>query len=243
MTTTDDWIAPGAALNEPELRARLDPGRKPGRLGSMPAHHTVARALLARYPWQEYAYKAGQWNRQEGLLSDWYEGGGAWGRDEYAIQLLHPTTGSPVGELHSKVSADIPTPRGRLWLAGDPRLIAVCTPAGDGRKVLQVAVSTSALGIDLLKVVDDLRPGEMLPEPPTPFHYQESFPYGRSTWFADQPRKPRRGDGFHWGGTPKPSPEEQAAAAAKSEAEAAVRRAERDRSRPAKGFLGWLDRL
>ena len=243
MTTTDDWIAPGAALNDPALRERLDPDRKHGLFGLLPAQHAVVRALVARYPWQEYGYKAGRWSRQEGELFERFADYQVWRRSDYPIQLLDPASGSPVGELQSRGSAEIPTPRGRLWLAGDPRLIAVCTPAGDGKKILEVAVSSSALDIDLLKAVGDLRPGEMLPEPSTPFHYQETFPYGRSTWLADCPRKPRRRDGFHWGDKPKPSPEEQAAATARSEAQLAVLEAERERNRPTKGFFGWLNRL
>ncbi len=198
MDENTEHIAPGAALNDPVLRARMDAHRSAVFQG-LAARYEVARRLLARYPWQEYAYKAGQWDRRPGLLFERFLDYDTWQHDRDAIQLLDPRSGTPVGELRSHIDLwRFPRKQGRILVAGDPRLIVAYSPAGDGHRRISYAQAVGTETTDVMKIVEDLAPGEMLPRLPGSDQYREQLPYGRPTWYLDCPRRPRRSQGFHW---------------------------------------------
>lgn len=170
MTEAGYEILPGAALNDPALRERIEQKiRKKG-------YGERSRELLARHPWREFGYKRGKWARTNGMLDQWWDYK-SWQRDYSHVQLLDPASGVALAVLLSPGFVKRSAVQGRIWVAGDPCGAAVLTPVGDGVKQVEL---TAAL--------------------PSPTPYREEFPHGGSLWLADCPRKPRRSRGFVWDG-------------------------------------------
>ena len=173
MTEADPGITPGAALNDPALRATVDRIRA-SRMPVRREEGERLRDLLARHPWQEFGYKRGAWYRAPGLFDQFWNYR-TWQRDDDRLQVIDPATGTALAETTRTGFRALPGVQGRLWAAGDPRDVCVITPAGDGKEQLVLSAPV-----------------------PSPVPYREEFRYGRSLWFADCPGKPRREDGYVW---------------------------------------------
>lgn len=193
MTVNID-IAPGAALNAPELQRviqdRLD--RVENRKGLFAWWNNEARAealrvrnLLAHYPWHEYAYKYGRWERTDRFLSYFYSVM-KWAKSYDTFQLIEPASGRPIAEMYAP-SIRLKKYSGRLWFAGDPRIAGVYTPVGDGTQDLWFASSRFVDVTAARTAALTLRPGELPPIDLVPYHDRaEQYP-----WVADHPNKPK----------------------------------------------------
>jgi hypothetical protein len=81
-------------------------------------------------------------------------------------------------------------PTGRLWFAGDPRVIGICTPVGDGKKKLPFARSRFLYHEDTVEAAIEMRPDQPLTMTFDPAPYNGSHPEVR--WLAGHPKKPKR---------------------------------------------------
>ncbi|MHA6760260.1 hypothetical protein [Streptacidiphilus sp. PAMC 29251] len=153
--------------------------------------------LVREFPWQEFGYKAGRWERADSPLGLFNHR--RWGRNREVLQLIDPRGGRPVGELRDAGGVRLPEPAGTVWIAGDPRTVAGYSPVGDGVRVLRLAVSPFVPRREALEFAATMRPGDRPPFPLVP--YEERQPHGGPTWLADRPGKPTRGDGYTWNAT------------------------------------------
>jgi len=196
VTQEEPSLAPGAALHDPELRQLVQRMRGSGRSGERETGRCL-EGLLGQYPWQEYGYKAGRWERTDsavGLFGLW-----RWSRTYQVFQVIDPRGGSPLAELRDPDGAALAPPEGSVWIAGDPRVAAAYSPAGDGKRTVRLAVSPFVPQAEAMEFAATARPGD---RPPFALvRYEERFPYGGSTWLTDCPGKPTRSQGYSWNST------------------------------------------
>lgn len=189
-------IAPGAALNDSELRRNLQvrfselagDSRK-SMLAYISPRDSLERIwhFLAYFPWREYEYKFGRWQRVARWWWDTHEFfAKKWVQTFDGFQLLDPQTGQEFAEM-APPQPELFQQSGRLWFAGDPMAGGVFSPAGDGRREVhfvwkrgiwlgeartiteQVGLKSSARGIS--------EPGR-------------GRPVGWAPWLVDQPIMP-----------------------------------------------------
>ena len=81
------------------------------------------------FPWQEYGYKYGRWQRVRALFdlgSERYK----WSRTYDTFQLVDRASGQAVGEFLA-AGAKLAKYEGTVWFAGDPEIAGVCSPTPD----------------------------------------------------------------------------------------------------------------
>lgn len=146
------------------------------------------RNVLACYPWQEYDYKYGRWQRVRALF-DLGVPRFRWKKTYDTFQLAERGTGRVVGEF---VAADVKLAKdsGTVWFAGDPAIAGVCSPAPDDAVPTWLVVSAFADRRAATEQVDQLRPGGALwlPVAPTGRLTESS----NAPWVADHPHKPAK---------------------------------------------------
>jgi len=184
----------GPALT-PELEAKV---RKMYRRWPQSAEATLS--ILRHFPWREFLYKRGRWERTatppqkfwKWFSDDTHE----WTREYRNIQVIDPDSGQAISELYVGNFAKLERPRGRVWIAGDPRTVAVWMSPKDG---------IDDFGLGSARFLDDkaeaeyglaMRPGVEPPFPVPPYDWD--LRYGGSLWLADRPTKPTREDGYDW---------------------------------------------
>jgi hypothetical protein len=152
--------------------------------------------LLSRYPWQEYGYRFGRWQRETDNelvgfpLNHWVEA--------KILQLLDLRSGLPVAELHQRSGVGEWLrfePAGRVWVCGSPNSIAALIPVGGDPRRIGLGSPRHARSHHPWILARQLVHGQ---EKPAPGPYQEQQPYGRSTWLVDCPQKPTKQSGFTW---------------------------------------------
>lgn len=191
-------IAPGAALAEPELRrslqARFDELGGDSRrsvLAAISPRDRVERLwhFLAYFPWREYDYKFGRWQRVARWWWDTHEFfAKKWVQTFDGFQLLDPQTGQQFGEM-APPQPELLQQSGKLWFAGDPMIGGVFSPAGDGRRELHfVWVRTIQLGAarKLNTLVSFSSAPRGLSEA------SRGLPVGGAPWLVDHPTKPTK---------------------------------------------------
>lgn len=190
-------ILPGSALTVDKLRERLE-----GQLTSWrrPLREEAENllCLLALYPWQQYDYKLGRWERVV-RLNTTFGNETRWGRAYDTMQVLMPSTGpgQAVGELQAELNIELPAPRGSVLIAGNPSIAAAYSPVGDGSRSVHLVFSPFLPKEEALNWIAALGSTGAAPEP-LPSTYSETFPYSRSTWLVDRRRRPKRSDGYTW---------------------------------------------
>jgi hypothetical protein len=150
--------------------------------------------LLQEFPWQEYGYKLGRWERADTVFNLFNHR--RWARNREVMQLVDPRGGGPVSELRDAAGVRLPEPAGTVWIAGDPRTVAAYSPVGDGVREVRLAVSPFVPQREALEFAAAMRPGDRPPFTLLP--YEDRQPHGGSTWLADRPDKPSRRDGYTW---------------------------------------------
>ncbi|WP_189082057.1 hypothetical protein [Mangrovihabitans endophyticus] len=210
MTPTDP-IRPGAALNDPDLRAglqaRLEVLAAAGpRAGAALQIARDTWSVLAAYPWQRFNYRYGRWQADvilwRALITFEAWESYRWRRDTGSFQLLNPHSGERVGEFYSREylrskampPGDEPDvvaePGGTLEFAGDPGSVGVYrTPGGDASTLRfswtpRLILGSLRGGIEMLRAgaADRLPPAQ----PPLDLDVLD----GARVWFTHSPDKP-----------------------------------------------------
>ncbi|HWE92301.1 MAG TPA: hypothetical protein VG317_22740 [Pseudonocardiaceae bacterium] len=189
-------IAPGAALTDPRLQQAVAQrvGRRMGREDALRIQN-----ILAHYPWREYGYKYGRWQRVDTLLNTGYK----WGQVFESFVLVDTTSGQEIGELTAEGLSLFKLAKfsGKLWFAGEPTVAGVYSPAGDGVQDLRFVRSPFIEQKAVKEQALAMRPGHNPPLPQatpgataklTPEETQKRWaaPYTRGPWIVDHPDKP-----------------------------------------------------
>jgi hypothetical protein len=200
-------IRPGAALADPETRRFVEAHVLNAQHNVVVRHSYLAdRAynkegivnVLANYPWREFGYKYGRWQRvlvveELGGLIPWR----SWERKSTTLLLTDPRTGQEVAEVEG-LATRVQAPAGRLLFAGDPAYAGVVSAVRDGERSIFI-VGNIRLGHpegvqgiaekarDLTKAMVPGRP------PPAQLHpLPESSLRHLGPWVADHPEKPAK---------------------------------------------------
>ncbi|GDY31990.1 hypothetical protein [Gandjariella thermophila] len=202
--TIDVPIRPGAALNDPETRRFVEDNIINAKYNWIMRHSYIPdRAynkegivnILANYPWQEYGYKYGRWQRELFFDELPFIPLRTWEKKYQTLLLIDPRDGSPVEEVNG-MAKSVEPPSGRLLFAGDPHLAGVISTMRDGKRNISIVGSTrlgnpegdqqiGARARDLTKVmVPEHAPQVQLFNPP-----KEYVKY-LGPWLADHPEKP-----------------------------------------------------
>ncbi|MEY9849161.1 hypothetical protein [Streptacidiphilus sp. MAP5-3] len=191
------FVSPNT-LDNPAVRAELEK-RKESKLKEKRRYAAAYELLLQHCPWREFGYRLGRWERVQtwefcGLrLVEWEK--------TDVLQLIDLGSGRAINEMYLDPQqlpfgsgVELPRPTGRVWLAGSPFSKAVLSLHGSELGLFQ-ATASHLLREDPEELARQLLSGqERLPREP----YQQVDRYGRSTWLADCPEKPRKQDGFTW---------------------------------------------
>jgi hypothetical protein len=215
--TPADPIRPGAALDDPNLRAalaeRLPALEAAAATGGSKAKEALTNALdtwslLAAYPWQRLSYRYGRWQSAQtfwkGLVTLGMWEAYHWARNADSFQVLDPYTGARLGELYAQSALKrrvgepytepdlIQMPGGTFEFAGDPASIGVYRPVGGGADTIRLSWCQYLNVGTLRKGIDALRTGsaDRLP-PPYQFVDLDLLDKYRA-WFVDEPDKPQR---------------------------------------------------
>jgi hypothetical protein len=202
-------MADQPALADPRLdRALLD---REGRLARPPvlafwrrgrvqrerADLERIRHILGRYPWREYRYRYGRWQRTQRIVDLGFPSF-KWARTYDTFQLLDPVSGRPVAELVPR-QRNLEPPGGVLWFAGDPGVAGVYAspspspggaPPGDGAG-LGLALSAFAGEREAFAEAMQLDPHRASPLGGQRHQGQLLADDERRPWLADQPGRPR----------------------------------------------------
>jgi hypothetical protein len=203
--TIDVPIRPGAVLNDPETRRFVEENILNAKYSWIMQHSYIPdRAynkdgivnILANYPWREYGYKCGRWQRE--LLTQlpfipWR----AWEKKHQTLMLTDQTTGREIAELNG-MAIRAKSPSGGLLFAGDPHYAGVLSTVRDGERHISIVGSVrlghpaddqtiGARARDLTKI---MVPGH----PPQVRLYDPSQEYLKylGPWIADHPDKPSK---------------------------------------------------
>lgn len=210
--TIDVPIRPGAALNDPEtyryvedeiLNKKYNALDRRVRVPELVYNKDSFLHVLANFPWQEYGYKYGRWQREgffEGTNLDfiplkWM----TWERHDGTVLLTHPANGQPVAEVIGQYLR-ITGPAGRLLFAGDPNYAGILNVVTGGRRHL------SLVGSLMLAPWVNGRPGPtaeqanaaaqaLVPGQRPPVRLFDPDPEWTARlgpWFADHPKRPPR---------------------------------------------------
>jgi hypothetical protein len=164
--------------------------------------------ILAHYPWREYGYKYGRWQKVGTLLSD-ITAGETWGKVFNAFVLVDLVSGQEVGEMTAAGVDGFPLVKysGSLWFAGEPAVAGVYTPAGDGVRNLKFvrspylhlpSVNDHALVMrpgfnpELPRSVPGLNP--RLKYDPNNKYRDDSYAKQKGPWVVDHPEKPPKSE-------------------------------------------------
>jgi hypothetical protein len=146
------------------------------------------RHILSVYPWQEYPYRYGRWQRTQRIIDLGFPSF-KWARTYDTFQLLDPTTGRPVAEL-TATDFTLPAPAGTLRFAGDPHTAGVYTPPGGTTADLRLALSAFADQDTAFAEALHIRPGSTATHGSERFNQQLLADDDRRPWIADQPTPP-----------------------------------------------------
>lgn len=145
------------------------------------------RNVIATFPWQEYDYKYGRWQRVRALLElgERYK----WSKTYDTFQLVDRVSGRAVGEF---LAARVKLAKygGTVWFAGDPAVAGVCSPTPDDAAPNWLVISAFADQRAAAEQLDQLRPGVAMWLPPGPADRLADSP--DMLWVADHPDKPGR---------------------------------------------------
>ncbi|HVW41304.1 MAG TPA: hypothetical protein VHC18_08135 [Amycolatopsis sp.] len=208
--TIDVPIRPGAALNDPETYRYVEDeilnkqyNALDRRVGTPELVYNKDSFLnvLANYPWQEYGYKYGRWQREgvfEGTNLDfiplkWM----SWERRYFTVLLTHPANGQPVAEV-AGAGLRIDGPAGKLLFAGDPHYAGILNVVTHGRRHMSVVGSPrlapsekdrhGPIAGPANKVAQGLVPGRR-PQVRL-FEPDPAWASRLGPWIADQPKRP-----------------------------------------------------
>lgn len=148
------------------------------------------RDVLACYPWQEYGYKYGRWQRVRTLIEMGF-GRYKWAKTYDTFQLVERATGRAVGEF---LAAGVKLAKygGTVWFAGDPAIAGVCSPTADEAGPNWLAISAFADQRAAAEQLDQLRPGGAMWLPPDPTGRLADS--SAEPWVVDHPAKPAKTD-------------------------------------------------
>lgn len=146
------------------------------------------RNVLASFPWQEYSYKYGRWQRVGALLDLWWERY-KWSKTYDTFQLVDRASGRVVGEFLA-AGTKLAKYGGTVWFAGDPAIAGVCSPTPDVAEPNWLVISAFADQKTATEQLDQLRPGAAMWLPPGPVGRLAESP--DAPWVADHPAKPAR---------------------------------------------------
>jgi hypothetical protein len=152
--------------------------------------------ILANYPWQQYGYKYGRWQRvlmveELGGLIPWR----SWEQKHNSLMLTDPITGQEIAEINGMAKEARP-PAGLLLFAGDPAYAGVISTTRDGKRNISIVGNVrlghpeSEQGIaekarDLTKaMVPGRRPEVRLYDAP------QGYVKHLGPWIAEHPNKP-----------------------------------------------------
>jgi hypothetical protein len=200
--TINSPIRPGAALNDPEtyrfveeniLNAKYDLVTRNSWIPDRAYNKEGIVNILANYPWQEYGYKSGQWQRVQvfDLIIPFRE----WQQVYETVLLTHPTTGQDVAEING-IIRKVQPPSGRLLFAGDPHYAGVISSVDKSERHIYLVGSTRlSYPTNSLKIAEKARdltkimvpghaPQVQLFDPPA------DYVNHLGPWVADHPQKP-----------------------------------------------------
>jgi hypothetical protein len=147
------------------------------------------RNVLLTFPWQEYGYKYGRWQRVRALFDlgmERYK----WSRTYDTFQLVDRASGRAVGEFVAS-GAKLAKYQGTVWFAGDPAIAGVCSPTPDEAGPNWLVFSAFADQRAATEQLDQLRPGVAMWLPAGPAGRLADSP--DAPWVADHPDKPGKG--------------------------------------------------
>jgi hypothetical protein len=208
MMTINVPIRPGAALSDPEtyrhvessvLNVTYDVVTRRSWIPDRAYNKDGIVNVLANFPWQEYGYKFGRWQRvpviQElPIFQSWR----SWEKKYHALMITDPATGREIAELTGIVKA-VQAPTGRLLFAGDPHYAGVISTIIDDKRHMSIVGSTRLVGNpahspeiakrarDLTKTIVPSHPPQVRLHDPTPDYLKYLGP-----WIADHPDKPSK---------------------------------------------------
>jgi hypothetical protein len=156
--------------------------------------------ILANYPWQQYDYKYGRWQRKPVLhgyefVCPWWK---SW-EEEYGrvVLLTHSTQGNAIAEMTGMVML-AEKPSGRLLFAGDPNYAGVISIVVKGERHVFIVGSTRLdygrgvtipeIARDLTKIMVPGQPPNVRLREPAGINHKDLGP-----WIADHPEKPPKG--------------------------------------------------
>jgi hypothetical protein len=148
--------------------------------------------ILAQFPWREYPYRYGRWQRAQRIVDLGFPSF-KWSRTYDTFQLLDPASGRPIAELTAD-NATLPAPSGTLRFAGDPRVAGVYTPTTGGTPPahdLRLALSAFADRATALDEALRITPGRGAAIGSQRFNDQLLADDDRRPWIAEQPGKPK----------------------------------------------------
>jgi hypothetical protein len=206
--TINVTIRPGAALTDAEtyrfveehiLNAEYDFVLRHSYIPDRAYNKEGIVNILANYPWQEYGYKYGRWQRvlvveELGGLIPWR----SWEHERNSpLMLTDPRTGREIAEFQGMVMK-AEQPAGTLLFAGDPAFAGVIRTTRDGQHTISI-VGNTRLGhpgydLEIAKKARDLTQIMVPGHPPAVRFLNPPQDYVKhlGPWLADHPDKPRK---------------------------------------------------
>lgn len=205
----DAPIRPRAALNDSETRHHVEDKivnaeytRTQRRLAAIDYSFNAEGIvnILANYPWQEFHYKFGRWQKQSlGYEVDFLPFLRSWEITYLPLQLLDPRTGAEVSQVTGPYKVQAQSPAGNLHFAGDPHFAGVLSVMGDNGRFMSIVgslrladhpddhVNVGHQARDLAKTMTPERPPQATLKD-IPKRYLKTL----GPWVADHPGKPPR---------------------------------------------------
>jgi hypothetical protein len=205
--TIDVPIRPGAALSDPETRqfveehilnASYDFSDRYRKIPELAYNKDGLINVLANFPWQEYGYKKGRWQREPLSWEVDFLPFRVWEKVYRGFLLSNPATGQEISEVRGAVSSVVP-PSGRLPFAGNPQYAGVMNTVVDGERRIYV-VGSIRLARDPESATEIARRASelvqtMVPERPPQaqlFDLPPKYLERLGPWQADHPDKTSR---------------------------------------------------
>ncbi|GDY34065.1 hypothetical protein GTS_56980 [Gandjariella thermophila] len=200
-------IRPGAALSDPKTRqfveeniinATYDFSDRYRKIPELAYNREGIVNVLANFPWQEYGYKKGRWQREPISWEIDFLPFRVWEKVYRGFLLTDIATGEEISEVRGAVSSVMP-PSGRLLFAGDPKYAGVINTMPDGERRIYI-VGSIRLARNPESVTEIAQRASeltktMVPERPPQvqlFDLPAKYLKRLGPWLADHPGKPSR---------------------------------------------------